>query len=144
MNRLLAFCASLLLLSVVTSARALTVTQTYQFTGADLMNYVIAPGPDGSTAAGNGEFDGARLRRDGTNPDGQLARRSYWGSQNEDFTNWLETTNDRFLSFNLWGLDGRGASWGEDYKPNRWVSQDNSERDRANSGDITRWGGILR
>jgi hypothetical protein len=128
-NRLLVFCASLLLLSVVTSARAFQVTQTYQFTGADLMNYEFKNGGDGSTAADNELFDGARLRRAGG---GSSNSRTYWTSEQSAFTNWATTTNDRFFSFNLWGLDGLATNWGEHYKvdydyehdADGWGSQD--------------------
>lgn len=98
-------------------------TYEFSFTGADLMSYVLADGADGSSAADNGLFDGARLRRDGSSGTGPLARRSYWDSQNEDFANWAGTTTDRLVGFNLWGLDGRGQYWGEDFKPLAWGSQ---------------------
>jgi hypothetical protein len=98
------------------------ITQTYQFTAADLMKHSYVAGADGTTAAENGLFDGARLRRDGTSGSGPLAARSYVSSHHASFSNWASTTTDRMLSFNLWGLDGRGAGWGEDFKPNYWVS----------------------
>ena len=112
----------LLATSLIGAASASFVTQTYEFTGADLLKNVYVSGADHSTAAGNGLFDGARLRRDGYDGNGPNASRSYWTSQQSSFQNWAGTTTDRFLRFNLWGLDGNGANWGEDYKANSWVS----------------------
>lgn len=115
--------ASVLIVLCTTQALAVTITQTYQFTAADLMKTVYFGGADGTTAADNGLFDGARLRRDGSSGTGPLASRSYVASQSAAFSSWATTTTDRFLSFNLWGLDGLGARWGEDFKPSDWGTQ---------------------
>lgn len=110
---------------VGSTTSAETVRYEFSFTGADLMSFVTADGADGSTAASNGVFDGARLvRRNLVSP--YTHTRSYVDSQNEAFEAWADSTTDRLYSFNLWGLDGRGAFWGDDYKPTAWVSQDNS------------------
>ena len=126
MKRGLVFLAlALMLVSAAESALAVIVTQTYQFTAADLLKTLYVGGADGTSAAQNGLFDGARLRRDGTNGSGPLASRTYWTSQQAAFSTWAGTTTDRFLGFNLWGLDGRGAFWGEDFKADAWGAQGN-------------------
>ncbi len=104
-----------------TPAQATITTYEFSFTAEDMLSYVTVDGTEGSSAADNEVFDGARLRRDGTNPSGPLASRSYWESQNGAFTSWATGTTDRFLSFNIWGFDGRGIHWGEDFKPHAWV-----------------------
>ena len=118
--------AAMVLVCAAQSAHAVIVTQTYKFTAADMMKYLYVGGSDGSSAALNGLYDGARLRRDGSNGNSPLASRSYWTSQQASFSNWATTTTDRFIEFNLWGLNGLGANWGEDFKPHHWVSQGNA------------------
>jgi hypothetical protein len=108
------------LLCVGVAANATVSTYEFSFTAEDLMSYTTFAGPDGSTAADNGLFNGARARRDGVYKTGPLASRSFWTSQSGTFTTWTTSTTDKFLSFNLWGLDGLGANWGEDYKPTAW------------------------
>jgi len=99
---------------------ATVTTYQFSFTAADLMSYKLVDGADGSSAAANNLFDGARLKRDGTNASSANAFRSYRASQNQGFDNWAKSTTDRLMSFNLWGFDGLGANWGEDYKPTSW------------------------
>jgi len=120
MKKLVAICLVLFVVSSVSLAGS-TVSYKFSFTGADLMKYVLVNGATGSTAASNGLFDGARLVR---NVPGNS--RSYIAAQNGGFETWAETTNDKFLSFNLWGLDGRGVSWGEDFKPMSYGAQTQS------------------
>lgn len=106
----------------VGSAQALTLT--YEFTAADLFNQVFVDGADGSSAADNDLFDGARLLRVGTNGGHAEAGRTYVESQHDNFTSrWNQYTEEGYVFdyFNLWGLDGRGAFWGEDFKPLQWV-----------------------
>ena len=105
-------------------AHAATIRYEFSFTADDLMSYVTASGLDGSTAADNGIFDGGRLVRQNL-VSGHTYTRSYVGSEQTAFTYWANSTNDRLISFNLWGLDGRGARWGEDYKPAAWIDQSN-------------------
>lgn len=110
-----------------TAAQASLVTYEFSFTAEDVLSYAFANGADGSSAADNSLFDGARLvRDDGT---GNMAR-SYVQSQHGAFDNWATSTTDRLTTLNLWGFDGRGAGWGEDYKhtshenvdgPGNWV-----------------------
>lgn len=107
-----------MLLMLSNTAQASQVWYEFSFTGADMMYYAFANGAIGSSAADNGLFNGARLQR-------RDSGRTYVQSQQSAFTNWATTTTDQFLSFNLWGLDGLGAKWGEDYKPLAWGSMSN-------------------
>lgn len=114
-----------LCLGIGTSVSADPLTVTISFTAADLFEQVYVAGADGSTAADNALFDGARLLRVGTNGNHADAGRTYVASQHSNFqTRWNQYAQDGyvFTSFNLWGLDGRGANWGEDYKPYSWIS----------------------
>lgn len=110
-------------LAFATASHATVATYEFSFTAADMMRYVTANGADGSTAAGNSLFDGARLVRKNLASTADGYTRSYIGSENAAFTNWADSTTDQLLGFNLWGLDGRGAKWGEDFKPTAWRSQ---------------------
>jgi len=116
------FVAALLIGS---AANADLARYEFSFTDADMMNFVTVNGADGSAPTTNGLFDGARLVRQNL-VSGATHTRSYVGSQNAAFTNWANTTSDRLYTFNLWGLDGLGAGWGDDYKPTAWIGQDNS------------------
>ncbi|MCC5786791.1 MAG: PEP-CTERM sorting domain-containing protein [Phycisphaerales bacterium] len=110
---------------IAAAAGASTVQQTYYFTAADLINNQFANGADGTSAADNGLFNGARLLRDGSNPNSAQAARTYVASEHATFNsrwNSLVSGGGELTSFNLWGLDGRGINWGEDYKPHSWVS----------------------
>jgi hypothetical protein len=107
-------------LGFAASAQADVVMYQFSFTGADLMNTTYAAGADGSSAADNSLFDGARLKRDGTNPNGPDAYRSYVASEQAGFNAWKGSTTDRFVGFNIWGFDGRGEHWGDDFKPLSW------------------------
>ena len=120
MKKLVMICLVLFVVSSVSLAGN-TVSYKFSFTGADLMNYVIADGADGSSAADNGLFEGARLVR---NAPGYT--RSYVETQNDAFENWATTTTDKFLGFNLWGLDGNGANWGDDFKATSYGEQTQS------------------
>lgn len=111
-------------LLLIAGAYADTVRYEFSFTAADLMSYVTAAGSDNTSAAANGVYDGARLIRLNLDGNGIANTRSYWASESAAFTAWAGSTNDRLLSLNLWGLNGRGANWGEDYKPLDWVSWD--------------------
>jgi hypothetical protein len=122
---LVVLCVAALAVTVLGSAEAAIKEYQFSFTAADVLNYVIADGADGSTPAQNGLFDGARLKRNGLSG-GAGSYRSYVTSQHNGFTSWANTTTDRMLSFNLWGLDGRGAGWGEDFKPLDWTSHTSS------------------
>jgi len=115
----------------VSSAQAGIVTYEFSFTAADMMGYDVADGASGSTAVDNSLFDGARLVRQdlGVITDGDGKTRSYVTGEKDDFVNWADNTDDKFLGFNMWGLDGNGANWGDDFKPTDWVSQ----------GDPTGW-----
>jgi PEP-CTERM motif len=111
-------------LALGSAAQAEIVRYEFSFTAADMMRYVTANGLDGSSAADNSLFDGARLVRQDFDPlSGDGYTRSYVASENGAFSTWADGTTDRFLGFNLWGLDGLGVNWGEDFKPTEWVSQ---------------------
>jgi hypothetical protein len=125
MRKVFVVMAVLALLCVGVAANATVSTYEFSFTAADMLFYATANGTDNSTAAGNSLFNGARMRRDGSSPTGPLASRSYWASQNGTFTTWASSTTDKFLEFNLWGLDGNGVKWGEDYKPTDWGATTN-------------------
>jgi len=102
------------------------IIRTFSWTAADLLDIEFVNGEDGTTAAENGLFDGARRLRDGSNRGGDTAR-TFIESQHDLFNDRFDALveNDEGLnSFNLWGLDGRGAEWGEDFKPLEWVSID--------------------
>jgi len=110
------------------TAGATIVQYRFEFTAADLLNNVFVNGTDGSTAVGNDLYDGARLLRVGEDGNSALAGRTYVQSQQNNFvTRWNTYANDGgyvFDDFNLWGLDGLGANWGEDFKPLEWVSHE--------------------
>ena len=110
-----------------------TTLVTYEFTitGDQLMNYVITKGDDGSTAAENNIFDGARLYRGNDS-------RSYIASQNTSFDTWATTTTERLMDFNLWGYDGKGENWGEIYKVYDWVNTPTSS-DANWHGHLVDW-----
>lgn len=92
-----------------------------------MLNNHFVNGIDGRTAVDNDLYDGARLMRVGTNPNAPEAARTYVESEHETFNRQWNSYKDNdyvFDAFNLWGLDGRGANWGEDYKPLEWVSHE--------------------
>ena len=119
---------------VITSALATTllltgtvaeadVIRTLTWTAADMLESQFVDGDDGTTAAENGLFNGARRLRDGASKGGESAR-TFIGSQHDLFNTRLDALEDNeetLDSFNLWGLDGRGAEWGEDFKPLEWL-----------------------
>lgn len=118
--------SAMLLLSAGTALSG-TILYRFSFTGADLFNQQFVYGADGSSAADNDLYDGARLLRVGTNGNHADAGRTYVQSQHGSFTSRWNTYRDGgyvFDSFNLWGLDGRGAFWGEDFKPLFWYSHE--------------------
>ncbi|GEM_PF-2240093 len=102
-------------------ANATVQTYEFSFTAQNMLSYQTANGADGSTAVQNSLFDGARLKRNGSSP-GLGSSRSYVASENVGFQSWADNTTDKFLDFNLWGLDGNGAKWGDDFKPTAWGS----------------------
>lgn len=117
-------CVAVTLLAMAQPAQAITTPRTYTFTAADLINNIFIDGADSSTAADNGLFNGGRLLRDGTSGTSSEAARTYVQSQHSNFNSrWddLVTAGVTLNSFNLWGLDGRGIHWGEDYKPLQWL-----------------------
>lgn len=112
-----------LLCATKASAQPYSVWSKFTFTAADLLNYEIFDGTD-DTACVLGICDGARLLRVGSNADHDDAARSYWDSSNDLF----EVRYDQYKQngyvldwVNLWGLDGRGANWCEEYKPIEWL-----------------------
>jgi hypothetical protein len=125
-KKLVTICAVIAaILAVSGVAQADLVTRTYYFTGADLLNNVFVDGIDGSTAVQNGLYDGARLLRVGDNPTHADAGRTYRVNQHDKFTTRWDTyaaAGYVLDEFNLWGLDGLGANWGEDYKPYEFVA----------------------
>jgi len=109
-------------LGLASVAQASVISYEFSFTAADMMSYVTVNGADDSTAADNTLFDGARLvRKELGSGDGST--RSYVQSENGAFSTWANTTTDRLLGLQLWGLSGNGAKWGEDFKSTAWVSQ---------------------
>jgi len=136
MSRLLCTCAAvLLLLAVSQPAEASYVTQTYRFTAADLMKVVYGDAASNETMAQYGLFDGGRVKSHwapstpGGNPTHQDVRFSHRANQASDFADWessMITQDHRLTNFNLWGLNGRGAGYGEDYKPLAWVDHSSS------------------
>ena len=90
-----------------------TVTYQFSFNAAKLLSYerADAVGNAGNSAVDSGCTGGARLQRR------DMVSTYQTPGQYNDFQTWATGTPDRLLQFNLWGLDGRGANWGEDYKP---------------------------
>ncbi len=97
--------------STATSFAASLVTYEFTITGQQLMSYTIANGTSGPTAVDNGIYNGARAGG---------GYHSYLESENANFQNWAETTDDRLVYFNLWGYDGKGENWGEKFKVYDW------------------------
>lgn len=107
------------------SSLAATIEYKFTFTGADLLNRAFVDGVDGSSAVDNNLYDGARLLRVGTNPGHVDAGRTYVQSQHDEFENrWNAYSNADYFLYNvgLWGWDGNGANWGEDFKPTEWIT----------------------
>ena len=103
--------ACLMITAVGLNANAAMVTYEYSVSADTLFSYTLFDGVDGTTAAENGIYDGARLSR---HISGNA--RSYIESENEEFESWITTTDQRMTTLNFWGFDGRGAGWGEDFK----------------------------
>jgi hypothetical protein len=93
--------------TTVTEFAATLVTYEFTITGQQLMNYTIANGSSGQTAVDNGIYNDVRKRG---------GYSSYLASENTDFVNWTNTTDEKLVSFNLWGYDGKGANWEEKYQ----------------------------
>lgn len=111
-------------LAAAHAVHANTVQYTYTFTAADVLSRQYVNGADGTTAAQNGLFDGARLLRVGTSGSHQDAGRTHIASQHTNFdSRWAQYTDDGYVLdwIGLWGFDGNGANWGEDFKPSSWV-----------------------
>ena len=105
----------------VGKAFAAPIQYQFTFTGADLLNNQFVAGADETTAADNDLFDGARLLRTGA---GGPIHRTYVESQHDDFNaRWDEYVDNEYFLYDLslWGFDGLGAGWGEDYKPTAWL-----------------------
>ena len=127
MKKLITICVVLgLILAASSTAQAgPTGWWRFSFTSSDLMNVVTAQGAEGSTAVDNGLYSGARLYRDNFgndyNGDGSVDKddwlRSYQDDTDTQMVNWMNTTAARLVEFNLWGYNGRGANWGEEFKP---------------------------
>lgn len=101
--------------------------KTYRltFSAADMLNNVYVDGDAGTTASDNDLYDGARLLRVGRNANHADAARTYVGEQHGTFSDRWNTyagAGWTYESFNLWGLDGRGANWGDDFKAADWLS----------------------
>jgi hypothetical protein len=128
MNKKLSILLSTGLATAMLSSSALAsiVTYEFSFTAQDVMDYTFVDGVDGSTAAENGLFNGARLTREGGAP---YDKRTYVASEHAAFTDWATTTTDRLTTINLWGFDGRGIGWGEDFK----------HTDRENVSTTSNW-----
>jgi len=121
-----AFFLAFLLVAGNASAASYSYWQ-FSFTGEDLMNNVFVEGEDDSSAADNDLYDGARLLRVGANPNHEDAARTFVESEHQTFNKrWADLHEEgyTFSYFNLWGLDGRGENWGEDYKPYQWISHE--------------------
>jgi len=120
MNKLVTVCSALVVLLVVSGiAQAVITTQTYTFTGADLINNVYDPygrASDGSLKY----YEGARQ----LGPASGATGATFLGDP--DVTNfnsvWNVYDSEVLFQFNLWGTDGYAGQWGEDYKPLSWVS----------------------
>ena len=107
------------------TAGAAPIEYRFEFTAADLLNNTFVDGVDGSTAADNQLFDGARTLRWGTKGNHSETARTFVESQHEKFNQrWDQYVEEGYIldQFNLWGFDnGVSTLWGEDYKPYEWV-----------------------
>lgn len=111
---------------LVASPAAASEIYIFHFTGADLLNNAFVDGADGSTAADNDLYAGARLLHQGASPTHADVGSTFQQSQHDNFINrWNQYTADGYVldEFHLWGFgDGRTSPWGEAYKPFEWVS----------------------
>ncbi|MCC5828746.1 MAG: hypothetical protein JJU36_04805 [Phycisphaeraceae bacterium] len=125
------FTSAAIALAIAAPASALPIEQrTFTFTAADLFNQVFVEGPDGSTAADNGVFSGARLLRVGSSGTHADVGRTYVDSQIATFqSRWNQYAESGYglYTFSLWGLNNNGGNWGEDYKPYEWISFETPE-----------------
>lgn len=107
--------AAAVLIAGLCSTADASIWYRVTFTGDTLLNNVFVDGVVDSTAADNDLYDGARFLG---------GKRSYWESDYDDFnTQWDNLSNNGYVfdEFNLWGFDGKGKHWGEDYKPLEWL-----------------------
>ncbi len=105
------------------SALAGLVKYEFTFTGADLLGYELAKGAKGNTAVESRLYDGAALLAFGSDATHKKAAASYVKKDHKKFERrWNNLADRGFVldTFNLWGLDGKGANWGEDFKPYEW------------------------
>lgn len=121
MKKLVTICVAAVVLFVVSGvAQAVIVQQTYTFTGADLINNIFDS--EGQHSDGSLKYyEGARqLGPADTGPTGA----TFLGDPYlTNFNNmWNAYDNEVLSSFNLWGVNGFGGQWGDDYKPLEWVS----------------------
>jgi len=121
MKKFVTICATAIVLFVVSGVvQAVIVQQTYTFTGADLINNVFdSEGrySDGSLTY----YEGARqIGPANATPVGATFLDDPYAT---NFNNvWNAYDNEVLFQFNLWGVNGDGGQWGEDYKPLSWVS----------------------
>ena len=110
MKKLITICAVMTMICAVSGIAQASEIWRFSFTSDDLMNVTTANGAVGTTAVENGIYDGARLYR------GEGGLRSY-DTTNPALANWMQTTDMKLVEFNLWGYNGRGANWGEEFRP---------------------------
>lgn len=116
MKKFMVICSVVLVMSGV--AHAVVTTQTYTFTGADLINNVYDPD-------GRYDVDGSLKYYEGARQLGPVsgATGATFDTDPTNFNNiWDAYDNEVLFQFGLWGTDGYAAQWGEDYKPLSWVS----------------------
>lgn len=111
---------------------------TFTFTGADLMSFIRASAPAGSTPAEFGIYDGAMRWTFPVDGSTTASWSSWVAGSSGFFQEWTEDTSYRLTMFNLWGFGDYGTanvtSWGETFLVDSW--SDTGEADMN-------WGSFL-
>lgn len=108
---------------LATSAPSSATLYTFSFSGAELMQYFVGLKADGTTAAADGIYNGARSYTTST---GTLY--SWQSSTSKSFNQWAQTTDAKLTSFNLWGYGdvtnsfgtATATAWGETFLASSW------------------------
>jgi hypothetical protein len=117
--------AFITLTALMTTASSTWATSyTYTFSGEELMSYVKASGPAGSTAADLGIYNGA-MRYTFATDSGTGSWSSWLAGTSGLFKDWANDTSSRLTMFNLWGYGdyqtANATDWGEQFKVTSWT-----------------------
>lgn len=126
-STLLALAVASVTLAVASEATEASAIRTFKFTAADLLDHQFANGADGTTAADNDLYAGARSLQYHESPDHEQAATTFEQARHALFSDrWDTYTAAGYMldEFTLWGLggEGRASAWGEDFKPLEWLS----------------------